>query len=65
MKLSSMHYSGLSLAAKNLRFGYVTVLGFTNCRGVYLLARFINYYEQYNAYSSVLGCKKLRSYVGS
>ena len=30
------------MAAKNLRFGYVTVLGFTNCRGVCLLARFMS-----------------------
>ena len=37
---------------KSVRFGYVIALVFTKCRGVRLLARFLNYY--------VLGCKNFR-----
>ena len=46
------------------------MLGFTKCRGVCLLARFINYYDQYNAYIVMAdvvlgGSKNLRSDVGT
>ena len=62
MKLSS---TTLELSCKkSVRSGYVIVLGFTKCRGVRLLARFLNYiiYLRMLTYV-VLGCLKILGVV--
>ena len=61
MKLSS---TTLELSCKkSVRSGYVIVLGFTKCRGVRLLARFLIYLKML---TEVLGClKNLRGDLGT
>ena len=62
MKLSS---TTLELGCKKfVRSGYVIVLGFTKCRGVRLLARFLIYLRMLT--EVVLGClKNLRGGLGT
>ena len=65
MKLSS---TTLELGCKkSVRSGYVIVLGFTKCRGVCLLARFLNYIIYLRMLTDVvLGClKNLRGGLGT
>ena len=62
MKLSS---TTLELGCKkSVRSGYVIVLGFTKCRGVHLLARFLIYLRMLT--EVVLSClKNLRGGLGT